>query len=476
MSLLVLSTIIGYFILLPRAIPKQIIVAVLPFDGPETLSPHLTQEFPRHIRELVALSRDLTFVDFDAARAAIDLREDFRGFTHELGVTHIVDGDFVEDQDTPDSFLLTVRVVDVTRPAWKLKWHNVFRYPDESLLSIRNQAVDQILGGLYDNSVGEISDEESIEGDFENYLRAQSLFHSQEIPDARAILLQASNIYSNAFALYLLSRIEYDRKTEFLDLAVSANPRHYPSLIEQAWNEYSATGDLPLYTNTVTELAGTFPNSHAVLRMADLYSALGWFEEEEQLLLRWAKMRPRSGLAALRIGLSRFRSGSDAGVEEALTIASAREPENSRVKLFAALYDLEVRDGAIDLTESVEFEVRHLAINGRIEEARGVLATIQEQLSCDELVENALYLGDLNFAFKNLACSDQFWTQPPGWWLEEDPRWQVFVSDPRYSEWQRSRGLVRSTLDQLTPVSIPQLFAPVRKLLPENAGAQAESP
>lgn len=476
MSLLVLSTIIGYFILLPRAIPKQIIVAVLPFDGPETLSPHLTQEFPRHIRELVALSRDLTFVDFDAAKAAIDLREDFRGFTHELGVTHIVDGDFVEDQDAPESFLLTVRVVDVTRPAWKLKWDNVFRYPDESLLSIRNQAVDQILGGLYDNSVGEIADEESIEGDFENYLRAQSLFHSQELQDARAILHQASSIESNAFALYLLSRIDSDRKTQFLDLAISANPRHYPSLIERAWNEYSATGDLALYTNTITELAGTFPNSDAVSRMTDLYGALGWFEEEEQLLHRWAKMRPRSGLAALRIGLSRFRSGNDAAIEEALTIAKAREPDNARVKLYAALFGLELRDEFIDLPESAEFEVRHLAANGRIEEARGVLATFQEQLSCDELVENALYLSDLDWAFKNLSCSDQFWTQPPGWWLEEDPRWQAFVSDPRYSEWQRTRGFVRSTLDQLTPASIPQLFAPVRKLLPENAGGQAESP
>ena len=475
MSLLVLSTIIGYFILLPRAIPKQIIVAVLPFDGPETLADHVTKEFPRHLRELVALSRDLTFVDFDAATAVIDLREDFRGFTHELGVTHIVDGDFVEDQDNPDSFLLTVRVVDVTRPAWKLKWDNVFRYPDETLLSIRNAAAEQILDGLFDNSVGEIADEESMQGEFEEFLRAQSLFHSGEIQSARTVLNQISNVESNAFALYLLSQIDSEREAHFLDLAIGANPRHYPSLIEKAWNEYSATGDLALYTNTITELAGTFPNSEAVLRMAELYRALGWYEEEERLLYRWAKMRPRSGVAALNIGLSRFRSGNTAGVEEALTIASARESEISRVKLYTALYELELRDRFIDLPESAEFEIRQLAVDGRIEEARGVLATIQEQLSCDELVENALYLGDLSLAFKNLACSAQFWTQPPGWWLEEDPRWQAFVSDPRYSEWQHSRGFVRATLDQLTPASIPQLFAPVRKLLRENAGAHDES-
>lgn len=476
MSLLVLSTIIGYFILLPRAIPKQIIVAVLPFDGPETLSSHLTQEFPRHLRELVALSRDLTFVDFDAASEAIDLYEDFRGFTHELGATHIVDGDFVEDQDNPGSFLLTIRVVDVTRPAWKLKWDEVFRYPDETLLSIRNRAVDQILGGLYDNSVGEVADEESIEGDFEEFLRAQSFYQSEEIQAARTILSQLPQIESNAFALYLLSRIEPELKAQFLDRATRANPRHYPSLIEQAWIEYSTTGDLVRYSETITELASTYPNSEAVLRLADLYHALGWLEEEEQLLYRWVKMRPRSGLAALKIGLSRHRSGNSLGIEEALSIARAREPDNSRVKLYTALYELEVQDSQEIEATMPEFEVRRLVTNGQIEEAVGVLANIREQLSCDELVENALYVSDFDLAFENLSCSNGFWTQPPGWWLKEDPRWQTFVKDARYSDWLRTRGFTPSTLDQLTPASIPQLFAPVRKLLPQRANGQSEAP
>lgn len=467
MSVLVLSTIIGYFILLPRAIPKQIIVAVLPFDGPETLSPHLTQEFPRHIRELVALSRDLTFVDFDAARDAISLGEDFRGFTHELGATHIVDGDFVEDNENADSYLLTIRVVDVTRPAWKLRWDNEYRYPDETLLSIRNHAVEQILDGLYDNSVGEIADEEIIDGSFEDFLRAQSLFHSGKSQAARTVLNQAPQIEFNAFALYSLSRIDPEREAHYLDSAINANPRHYPSLIEQAWNTYRSSGDLMQYSSTISNLAGEFPNSEAVLKLADLYHALGWFEEEEQLLLRWAKMRPRSGLAALKIGFSRYRSQNIPGVDEALAIAGARESDNSLVDFYTALYRLEVRDDAPDISKSAEFRVRQLALNGQIEEARGVFATFQERLSCDELVENALYLDDLDLAFDNLPCSDQFWTQPPGWWSKDDPRWQAFVSDLRYSDWLRSKGFDSTTLDQLTPTAIPQLFAPVRKLLPE---------
>lgn len=476
MSLLVLSTIIGYFILLPRAIPKQIIVAVLPFDGPETLSPHLTQEFPRHIRELVALSRDLTFVDFDAAKDAIDLREDFQGFTRELGATHIVDGDFVVDHENPESFLLTIRVVDVTRPTWKLRWDDVYRYPDETLLSIRNQAVEQILDGLYDNSVGEIADEENIGENFEDFLRAQSLFQAGETQAARTSLNLAERIESNAFALYLLSRIDPEQESHYLDMATSANPRHYPSLIEQAWNSYQTSGDLLLYARTITELASTFPNSEAVLGLADLYHALGWFEEEEQLLLRWAKMRPRSGRAALRIGLSRHRSGDSAGVEEALRIAHAREPDNSKVELYIALHELEIQDGDFNLPGSSLFRARHLAANGQVEEARVILASMEEQLSCDGMVENALYLGDLDLAFENLSCSDQFWTQPPGWWFEDDPRWLAFLSDSRYSEWLRSRGFEPATLDQLMPASIPELFAPVRRILPERDNAHPESP
>lgn len=475
MSLLVLSTIIGYFILLPRAIPKQIMVAVLPFDGPESLSSHLTDEFPRHLTELVALSRDLTVIDFDASREAIDLGEDFRGFTHELGATHIVDGDFVEDGENPRGLFLTIRVVDVMRPAWKLKWDGEFRYPDETLLSIRNEAIEQILKSLYDNSVGDVSDELYMQDNFEDFLLAQSRFNSGDPEAANAILSQTSNVESNPYALHLLSLLHPSRQEHYFDLAVESNPRHYPTLVEKAWIEYLRTGNLERYSNTIAQLAGTFPNSDAVAKLADLYHALGWFEVEEQLLLRWAKMRPRSGQVALKIGLSRYRRGDSTGVEEALSIASLREPADGNIELYLSLYELELNRRNINTAQSPELQSRILAAKGRIDEAREVLKSVLDQLSCDQKVESAIYVGDLDLAFESINCSEKFWTQPPGWWLIDEPRWQSFISDSRYSDWLRSKGMVRSVIGKLAPVSVPQLFAPVRRLLPEKSDKEIDN-
>lgn len=475
MSLLVLSTIIGYFILLPRAIPKQILVAVLPFDGPATLSPHLTHEFPRHLTELIALSRDLTIVDFDASSDAIDLGEEFRGFTHELGATHIVDGNFVESIEKPGDFVLTIRVVDVMRPAWKLKWDEEYSYPSQTLLNIRNEAIEQILKSLYDNSVGDVADELDMEANFDDFLIAQLRSRSGDQSGVSSVLQQLPDIESNPYALHLLSLLNPQRKGYYLDLAVKSNPRHYPSLNAKAWLDYKKSGDLELYARTTTDLAATFPNSDAVVILADLYHALGWFAEEELLLLRWVKMRPRSGFAALKIGLSRFRAGNIPGVEEALSIAQFRDPLNDRVKLYKALYDLELNNVAVDSADSPELNVRILAARGRFDEAREILELMLGQLSCDQVVESAIYIGDLDLAFENLSCSEQFWTQPPGWWQAGESRWQSFIADPRYSDWLRSKGMVPSVIEKLSPASVPQLFAPVRRLLPQKTDSEVEN-
>ena len=468
MTLLVVGTIVAYFLILPRALPKQIIVAVLPFDGPSSLSKHLTHAFPRHLNELVALSRELTVVDFDASWEAIDLKEKFRGFTEELGATHIVDGDFVEDEQNPGSYVLTIRVVNVTQVAWKLRWDEEYRYPDTSLLDIRNSAAAGILKGLYDNSVGEIAHEKSMEKGFESFLLAQSLVDLGDRQGAIEKLRELPDLDSNPYALFLLSTLDASQADELRELAIEANPRHYPSLIEQAWATYWKEGNLQQYIESITELAGTFPNSTAVERLAHLYHALGWFREEEELLFRWVRMRPRSGDAALLMAFSRYRQGNTPLVEEAIVIAKLRDEDNDRVDLYRALYDLEVRYNPNAHVDSPKFEVRDFAVAGRTEEARAVLQRIRDQLSCDDLVELALYLGDLDLAFDNLYCVFGFWVQPLGWWTTNDTRWESFTNDERYSSWLQSRGMVPSVISQLEPESVADLFAPVRRVIPSK--------
>ncbi len=471
MGLLVVGTIVAYFLVLPRAIPKQIIVAVLPFDGPPTLSKHLTHSFPKHLTELVALSRELTVIDFDEAGAALELGDEFRGFTEELGATHIVDGNFVEDVESPGSYILTVRVVNVTQLAWKLRWDEQYHYPDESLLEIRNRAATGVLKGLYDNSVGEIPSEPDLAGSFEGFLKAQWLADSAKHQQAQEMLLGLPKLESNPYALHLLAKLDSANAAGRFEQALIASPNHYPTLIEQAKLAYRNNGDLASYLQTITELAGTYPNSEAVKELANLYHALGWYAEEEQLLFRWVKMRPRSGDAALDMAFSRFRRGDEQQYLEALRIANLRDPASVRVQRFTALYEMEVMSQEPDELNDLGFAIALFASMGMSDQASKLLEAIKDELSCDDRVEAALYIGDLDLAFQNLDCGKRFWTAPPGWWEENDPRWVAFTSDQRYTAWLEDRGFHRAVLERLEPVSIPELFAPVRRILPSGQGA-----
>ncbi|MCY4144440.1 MAG: hypothetical protein OXG08_12240 [Gammaproteobacteria bacterium] len=465
MTLLVVGTIVVYFLILPRAIPKQIIVAALPFDGPEHLPKHMTHAFPKHLTELVALSRELTVIDFDEARAALELGERFRGFTEELGATHIVDGEFVEDAEEPGNFVLTVRVVNVTQLAWKLRWDEQYHYPEQSLAQIRDQAAAGVLKGLYDNSVGEIPIASNSAENFEGYLEALWLADSGNRTQAQQRLVGLPHIESNPYALHLLSTLLPDDAEKYVELALSADPNHYPSLIEHAKQTYRKDGDLAQYLQTITALAGKYPNSEAVKEMADLYHALGWYDEEEQLLFRWVKMRPRSGEAALAMAFSRFRRGDDQQVQEALRIAYLRDPNNPTVQRYRALYELEVDSVDPSPLEEPGYRFRYLAINGLMDEAIEVLETMGEEMSCDESVEAGLYVGDLDRAFRSLECAERLWTTPPVWWQESDARWEEFTSDERYSSWLEERGLRESAIAGLEPASVEKLFAPIRKVL-----------
>ena len=80
MTSVVILTIVGYFLFLPKTAPKLMTVAVLPFDAPEEFPSHLTQALPRHITEMLAESRELFVVEYDAAEEAVALKSQSRGF------------------------------------------------------------------------------------------------------------------------------------------------------------------------------------------------------------------------------------------------------------------------------------------------------------------------------------------------------------------------------------------------------------
>ncbi|MYD45574.1 MAG: hypothetical protein F4W92_04410 [Gammaproteobacteria bacterium] len=121
MTSVVILTIVGYFLFLPKTAPKLITLAVLPFDGPEEFSEHLTQALPRHLTEILAESREIFVVDYDAAEEAVALKDKSRGFLNELGTTHILTGTFEVSDLSPDSWTLLMRLIDVSKVVPKLK-------------------------------------------------------------------------------------------------------------------------------------------------------------------------------------------------------------------------------------------------------------------------------------------------------------------------------------------------------------------
>ncbi len=453
MTILIVCTVVGYFIFIPKTAPKLITLAVTPFDAPESVPEYLSQELPRHLTELLAESRDLYVVDFEASAEALSLSE-FRGFLDELGATHIVDGNFEYHEETND-LILNTRVIDISQAVWKMKWDEQYEISSTPLIETRDRIVESVLGAFYDNSVYDAGD--LGESNLERFLIAQSTYYKGNPADALA-QLQSMNYDTLPLAGFgLLAELDPTNEEEYLDLALSRYSRHYTSLVREARLDYLAKRNLVTYVRTMTALAGNYPNSEAVRYLAEAYHDLGWFEEEQELWHRWHRIRPRSPNFALQIAFSRHRLQDQIGVIEALAIAQARDPLDERQYRYRSLYS-----DFIDNSYKVE-EGQSGFVN-TVRRGRISANSIQDDLTCDEQVELGLYTNDLDYAFDNLDCARRLWLQPPPWWIQDNPTWQTFVGDERYSSWRESMWITDQAIEALKPTSIRELFAPRRQV------------
>lgn len=469
MTSVVILTIVGYFIFLPKTAPKLITVAVLPFDGPEEFPEHLTRALPRHLTEILAESREVFVVDYDAAEEAVALKDQSRGFRNELGTTHIVDGAFEVSGISPDSWVLKMRLVDVGKDVWKLKWSNEFSHPELSLLEIRDAIAREVADGLYDNSIPD-SDSTSISSaGFEQFLRASHLFHSGDPENALTIVQDLAPEQQTAYSTYLVGEISPEAQELYVQQTLELMSSYYPAKIVQAKSHFKEKRNLVNFLREMTDLAGQYPNSEAVPALALLYSDLGWFNEAENVLLRWAQIRPRSSEPALAIAFNRFRKNDKKGMEHAMEIAGLRELSNERVDRYRALYEWKVKDNGLnpDASDYLKWIARYES--GEFSATDPRWTTFFNSLSCYDQVEISLYLNNYDYIFDNIECFDlRIWLQPPPWWSADDPEWIAFQEDPRYDSWLENRGIRSDVLETIAPVPARELFAPRRKVLRSN--------
>ncbi len=466
MTSVVILTIVGYFLFLPKTAPKLITVAVLPFDAPEEFPEVLTRAFPRHLTEMLAESREVYVVDYDSAEEAVALQERSRGFRNELGTTHIVDGSFEVSEASPESWVLKMRLIDVGKDVWKLKWSNEFSHPELSLLEIRDAIATEVADGLYDNSIPKPDSSTISSKGFEQFLHASHLFHSGNRESALALIEDLPAEHQTAYGMFLLSELVPWSREFYVEQTLSLMSSYYPAKVMQSKSNYKETKNLVNFLSQMTELAGQYPNSDAVPTLALLYSDMGWFNEAEHVLLRWSQIRPRSSEPALAIAFNRFRKNDLNGVEHALEIARLRESNNERVDRYRALYDWKVKENELDVAASDYLKWIDRYESGEFSETDPEWRAFINSLSCYDQVEINLYVNNQEYIFDDVDCVDlRIWLQPPPWWSNDDPRWTTFREDPRFDLWLENTGIRLKVLEAIEPVSARELFAPKRQVL-----------
>lgn len=471
MTSVVILTIIGYFLFLPGTAPKLITVAVLPFDAPDEFSEHLTRALPRHITEVLAESREIFVVDYDAAEEAVALKNQSRGFRNELGTTHIVTGAYTVSDTSPDAWTVTVRLLDVGRDLWKLKWSDEFSHPERSLLEICDAITTGVADGLYDNSIP-VPDSSTITATgFEQFLRASQLFQNGDTHGALSLVQNQPREQETVFGMFLLSKLLPESEEQFVARSLSLKKSYYPALVLSSKLRFETSKNLVTFLQEMISLTGQYPNSEAVSELALLYSDLGWFKEAEEVLIRWAKIRPRSSEPALAIAFNRFRNNDMKGVEHALEIATLRETNNATVDRYLALYDWKVKGNNLNAGVSDFLYWIDTYENGGFSELNLQWKSFMNGLSCSDQIEMSLYLNIHDYIFDNIDCFDRLlWLQPPPWWTVDEPKWVAFIQDSRYNDWLETRGIRSDVLEKVAPVPAKELFAPRRKVLNSNGG------
>ena len=441
MTFLILSTVFGYFLFLPDRAPKQINLAVVPFEITQNSPEYLEHALPNEFVYLLSLSRDVIVIDYESSVDALNSSTPFRGFIRELGATHFVDG-VVEVNDDDDE-TLTLRLVDVTQPAWRTRREATYLLSQTPPLQLLTNGVQLIRGGIYDTSAETLSPRTELNRSFTRYLEAQ---HSLRLGDTETAIEYAEDSLArtqNEYAALLLAQLVPERETEYLEIALAANPDYAPALIETARNEYERSRDLAGYIQELESMVLKYPNSDAIYELASMYSLMGQYEHSEELLFRWARMRPRSADAAFALAIARSRLQRDESAAEAYMVASARDTD-----LLTANRGSKYRR----LSRYLDSNITQTSVDSSVQRVVG------ESNDCDVRFTDAFYSDSWQVAYTRLRCVDALFSIPPIRSAPADTEWMRFTSDERYVTWLSSIGADDSSKNKFQPIPIERLF------------------
>lgn len=279
MLVIMVATVVGWWVLLPEIAPKRITIAVLPFEQPVT-----TPGTPSHIGEgvaadiAIALAEVPDFVVLDRAasfsfRSQRDVANRLAG---ELGATHVVEGRI---RRTAGRTELSARLTNLAD--FQVLWEEDLSGADAELFAMRDavaRAIAQklVLLGDVDVSAGPPSGLDA----YEAFLEARALADAGDTARAsglaeRSLALDENNSYAHLLLGELYYREARPGARAHVARALAIDPGSAPARALKAHLGFQADGNLAAYHRSLTDLVARHREATALRLLACLYEAVG---------------------------------------------------------------------------------------------------------------------------------------------------------------------------------------------------------
>ena len=279
MLVIMVATVVGWWVLLPEIAPKRITIAVLPFEQSVT-TPEVSSRLGEGIAAdiAIALAEVPDFVVLDRAasfpyRSAGDVANRLAG---ELGATHVVEGRVRRADGRTE---LSARLTNLAD--FQVLWEEDLSGGHAELFAMRDEvarAIAQKLVLLGDVAVS-AGPATGLDA-YDAFLEARALADAGDTAGAtalaeRSLALDETNPYAHLLLGELYDVAGRPEAATHVERALALDPGSAPARALAAHLGFVADGDLVAYHRSLADLVARHRDAAALRRLACLYAAAG---------------------------------------------------------------------------------------------------------------------------------------------------------------------------------------------------------
>lgn len=279
MLVIMVATVVGWWVLLPEIAPKRITIAVLPFEQPSTMpgaSAYLGEGIAADIAVALAEVPDFVVLDRAASFAYRSEGDVANRLAGELGATHVVEGRVRRAGGRTD---LSARLTNLAD--FQVLWEEDLSGADADLFAMRDAVAEAIAKKLVLLGDVAISSGPPTGLDaYDAFLEARALADAGDTVRAsalaeRSLALDENNSYAHLLLGELLHRDARPSAGAHVARALAIDPGSAPAQALKAHLAFLADGDLDGYHGGLTDLVARHRDAAALHRLACLYEAAG---------------------------------------------------------------------------------------------------------------------------------------------------------------------------------------------------------